>query len=119
MWDLIVSVPDHCLSFYFETTFNGFINLNIILLHWTENSYSLQFYNSISGIINKNLPVRKIVHPDCVYHKIFNKCPSPIFLHKNEHISDDFLIKQMSLLNTHCSNYFSPFITLFVITRFW
>ena len=22
MWDLIVSVPDHCLSFYFETTGN-------------------------------------------------------------------------------------------------
>ena len=21
MWDLIVSVPDHCLSFYFTTTF--------------------------------------------------------------------------------------------------
>ena len=22
MWDLIVSVPDHCLSFYFELTSN-------------------------------------------------------------------------------------------------
>ena len=23
MWDLIVSVPDHCLSFYFVSSFNG------------------------------------------------------------------------------------------------
>ena len=23
MWDLIVSVPDHCLSFYFPLTYNG------------------------------------------------------------------------------------------------
>ena len=23
MWDLIVSVPDHCLSFYFSTKNNG------------------------------------------------------------------------------------------------
>ena len=23
MWDLIVSVPDYCLSFYFETLTNG------------------------------------------------------------------------------------------------
>ena len=28
MWDLIVSVPDHCLSFYFETKFN-FLTLSI------------------------------------------------------------------------------------------
>ena len=24
MWDLIVSVPDHCLSFYFDLMFNLF-----------------------------------------------------------------------------------------------
>ena len=24
MWDLIVSVLDHCLSFYFNQNFNGF-----------------------------------------------------------------------------------------------
>ena len=24
MWDLIVSVPDHCLSFYFQNTFSKF-----------------------------------------------------------------------------------------------
>ena len=24
MWDLIVSVPDHCLSFYFRKTFSKF-----------------------------------------------------------------------------------------------
>ena len=23
MWDLIVSVPDHCLSFYFKTSINS------------------------------------------------------------------------------------------------
>ena len=26
MWDLIVSVPDHCLSFYFRFRVNKFIN---------------------------------------------------------------------------------------------
>ena len=25
MWDLIVSVPDHCLSFYFSTDAEGFV----------------------------------------------------------------------------------------------
>ena len=28
MWDLIVSVPDHCLSFYFSL--NGGVNFNIM-----------------------------------------------------------------------------------------
>ena len=27
MWDLIVSVPDHCLSFYFEIQFDLFIEI--------------------------------------------------------------------------------------------
>ena len=26
MWDLIVSVPDHCLSFYFPLIYQGFKN---------------------------------------------------------------------------------------------
>ena len=25
MWDLIVSVPDHCLSFYFETHLSKYV----------------------------------------------------------------------------------------------
>ena len=29
MWDLIVSVPDHCLSFYFEVEHNGRTTLKI------------------------------------------------------------------------------------------
>ena len=28
MWDLIVSVPDHCLSFYLETTIGTFSIVN-------------------------------------------------------------------------------------------
>ena len=34
MWDLIVSVPDHCLSFYFqnchEFALSGGVNFNIL-----------------------------------------------------------------------------------------
>ena len=34
MWDLIVSVPDHCLSFYFEKSFSlDFSLLVIFLMH--------------------------------------------------------------------------------------
>ena len=29
MWDLIVSVPDHCLSFYFESVHGPFIRILI------------------------------------------------------------------------------------------
>ena len=29
MWDLIVSVPDHCLSFYFKCKFTVFEILNL------------------------------------------------------------------------------------------
>ena len=29
MWDLIVSVPDHCLSFYFRRSFEKVDNLEI------------------------------------------------------------------------------------------
>ena len=34
MWDLIVSVPDHCLSFYFDQIhqlFHNVLSINIIL----------------------------------------------------------------------------------------
>ena len=31
MWDLIVSVPDHCLSFYFKYYFLPHLNLLILL----------------------------------------------------------------------------------------
>ena len=31
MWDLIVSVPDHCLSFYFGNLNLGYANLDIII----------------------------------------------------------------------------------------
>ena len=33
MWDLIVSVPDHCLSFYFVHTLLKFRNTNIFIRH--------------------------------------------------------------------------------------
>ena len=32
MWDLIVSVPDHCLSFYFVGDYSTFISLEKIVL---------------------------------------------------------------------------------------
>ena len=36
MWDLIVSVPDHCLSFYFEILENS--TLPIIIFQWISNA---------------------------------------------------------------------------------
>ena len=30
MWDLIVSVPDHCLSFYFGKQSSGMVNITSI-----------------------------------------------------------------------------------------
>ena len=36
MWDLIVSVPDHCLSFYFEDT-----EMNMFFFCATDNSEML------------------------------------------------------------------------------
>ena len=32
MWDLIVSVPDHCLSFYFEITLLGEVKGELVYL---------------------------------------------------------------------------------------
>ena len=29
MWDLLVSVPDHCLSFYFDETSNNYITAEV------------------------------------------------------------------------------------------
>ena len=31
MWDLIVSVPDHCLSFYFENVLSLPVTLTVVL----------------------------------------------------------------------------------------
>ena len=33
MWDLIVSVPDHCLSFYFRFRFNKLSNQMIEMIY--------------------------------------------------------------------------------------
>ena len=44
MWDLIVSVPDHCLSFYFST-------LN------TDPNVWIQFFNIVRAI-----NVTKVMH---------------------------------------------------------
>ena len=35
MWDLIVSVPDHCLSFYFDTilsTYRSFLSMSVTVM---------------------------------------------------------------------------------------
>ena len=37
MWDLIVSVPDHCLSFYFRTLTPVFVFFKVKLLYSSEN----------------------------------------------------------------------------------
>ena len=45
MWDLIVSVPDHCLSFYF-----GLITVNVFLfLNFQLTSASLGSISVFSG----------------------------------------------------------------------
>ena len=49
MWDLIVSVPDHCLSFYFTA-------LMAIYGHWL---YGIQFYCTNGNILS--LVMRKTV----------------------------------------------------------
>ena len=52
MWDVIVSVPDHCLSFYFET---GGANLRVftkgvrILKENSEFEAKIWGVNSVSG----------------------------------------------------------------------
>ena len=53
MWHLIVSVPDHCLSFYFVTFYNRlFINLYTYLV---ENSWFVKLfvvkYNLYQGCV--------------------------------------------------------------------
>ena len=49
MWDLIVSVPDHCLSFYFESSFvvSGAKLWNTLPLNLRLSSYLSMFKNSI------------------------------------------------------------------------
>ena len=39
MWDLIVSVPDHCLSYYFIRIFSAIIKM-IFMLDIRTNMYS-------------------------------------------------------------------------------
>ena len=36
MWDLIVSVPDHCLSFYFDRKYTC-RTTNIETIYWTKH----------------------------------------------------------------------------------
>ena len=42
MWDLIVSVPDHCLSFYLSSS---------LFWYWMQLSHIIYLYSS-SGLIN-------------------------------------------------------------------
>ena len=39
IWDLIVSVPDHCLSFYFSVSMNVFVTLDQLQL-WLYSASS-------------------------------------------------------------------------------
>ena len=58
MWDLIVSVPDHCLSFYFEGCFQFILREYLYLnLKWWTNSYFIQVViknhaNLVSAVMN-------------------------------------------------------------------
>ena len=52
MWDLIVSVPDHCLSFYFEKAFDT--------LSWPFIHKVLTFFN-FGPSINRHFVLIKVV----------------------------------------------------------
>ena len=46
IWDLIVSVPDHCLSFYF-TQYQKRIGVNIVINVVLENHFLFKLYGQI------------------------------------------------------------------------
>ena len=48
MWDLIVSVPDHCLSFYFDE-----VNLCFTQIHYTN--YDVHPPNNLEDMRQKSL----------------------------------------------------------------
>ena len=55
MWDLIVSVPDHCLSFYFTLTVSRILSDNKVLCNFRSFSINVleieydHFYNTQSS----------------------------------------------------------------------
>ena len=49
MWDLIVSVPDHCLSFYFLSPFLYLVSINDLILELKASMEGLIIYNIILG----------------------------------------------------------------------
>ena len=47
MWDLIVSVPDHCLSFYFEKANIKFLKTDVkwINCRWKLKSMTIEIHS--------------------------------------------------------------------------
>ena len=71
MWDLIVSVPDHCLSFYFEafviknnliyelqSGFRGNFSTDTCLIHLTDHKKKNSSKGLYTGMIYRKLLTR-------------------------------------------------------------
>ena len=61
MWDLIVSVPDHCLSFYFDRVWHEALwatmrkyNINASIIRAIENLYDKPRVQSCSMAAHEN-----------------------------------------------------------------
>ena len=50
MWDLIVSVPDHCLSFYFALSLFTFV-YNCIKILKLETFYRISMTNIVTSYV--------------------------------------------------------------------
>ena len=79
MWNLIVSVPDHCLSFYFQK-------------NWVRNSHIPFEYLASKGLLFKNLfniTLSRHNSVVCIYYEIFaNYQPVPVpYQHIMKHSS--------------------------------
>ena len=60
MWDLILSVPDHCLSFYFRTKVNKYENFESYLLTAPKRKSNRhrKTYSIYVGLIRGPVPQR-------------------------------------------------------------
>ena len=73
MWDLIVSVPDHCLSFYFSWVSNFFcfisfgnkwLNFNFITLHlWKKITWGLTYFDQFILLKSSFVKIAKMSRP--------------------------------------------------------
>ena len=64
MWDLIVSVPDHCLSFYFLQTSYLFLNLVGSWQNVTQTTPALPIYSPGETLSDKHYCLSEIVNSE-------------------------------------------------------